>query len=267
MRKNRYIRSIDKDTNYQNLVSTTLKEKYHYFLIGIVVLLGITVFGSYLIFKDNKVTNVVANKDISISVTPNVTSTETPAVTPTTNVVPTSVSTPSAGRSAEIEKPRVDPTAAAVASEAKPGEGFTKYVVKAGDTLWKIAEEAYNSGFNYRELVEYNKITDPNTIAVGQVVLLPTIVPGLPTNPEVIARGGIGGPAPETEQGIITDVAAMTTPVVESSTSYTVSKGDTLWTISEKTFGDGFSWRELAKANNIENQRELKVGTVLKIPR
>lgn len=48
--------------------------------------------------------------------------------------------------------------------------------------------------------------------------------------------------------------------------SYKIKKGDTLWDLSEKYLGDGRKWKELAKANQIKNGYDLKVGQKIKIP-
>lgn len=49
-------------------------------------------------------------------------------------------------------------------------------------------------------------------------------------------------------------------------TTYTVLENDSLWSISEKFYQDGFRWKEIAKTNNISNPDEIEKGTVLKIP-
>lgn len=47
---------------------------------------------------------------------------------------------------------------------------------------------------------------------------------------------------------------------------YTVKKGDTLWDISRRFYGDPYKWRKIADANKITNQYRLRIGTVLRIP-
>ncbi|MFA7194084.1 MAG: LysM peptidoglycan-binding domain-containing protein, partial [Candidatus Paceibacterota bacterium] len=47
---------------------------------------------------------------------------------------------------------------------------------------------------------------------------------------------------------------------------YVVQEGDTLWSISEKTYSDGYSWTEIAKANNIKNPSEIEKGQKLILP-
>lgn len=50
------------------------------------------------------------------------------------------------------------------------------YEVKAGDTLWKIAEEKMGSGSSYRELAEANSdlIADPGLILPGMMLQMPS---------------------------------------------------------------------------------------------
>ncbi len=256
------------ETYYQDLVVSTLKQKYQYFIVGIGVLFGLLAGTSYLVLKNTSSNNIAVTKPVvveKVAVQPTaVQPTQAgkviaKAATPT--VVPTKASI---SRPAEVvEKPKVDPQKAAAAANAKPGQGYTKYVVKAGDTLWKIAEKTYKSGFNYKDLVAYNKIQNPSNIEVGQEILLPTVAPDLPTDPNVLAQGGVGGPSVQGEIG----EGAMTAPVTDTSLNYAVVKGDTLWTIAERTYGDGFAWKDIAKANGVSDPEKLEVGTKLVIPR
>ena len=47
--------------------------------------------------------------------------------------------------------------------------------VKAGETLWKIAEKYYGDGSLFPQIFEANKdvLTDPNLIKVGQKLRIP----------------------------------------------------------------------------------------------
>lgn len=54
-------------------------------------------------------------------------------------------------------------------------------------------------------------------------------------------------------------------PTVEKS--YVVAVGDTLSSISAAVYRDASLWRELARANNIANPRDLRPGQVLTVPR
>ena len=47
----------------------------------------------------------------------------------------------------------------------------------------------------------------------------------------------------------------------------TVKQGDQLWQIAAEEYEDPGQWREIARANGIENPKKLEPGTVIKIPR
>ena len=56
---------------------------------------------------------------------------------------------------------------------------------------------------------------------------------------------------------------------VTSSSSgryYTVVKGDTLWAIAKRYYGDGNRYPEIARANNIANPNIIHIGQKLLIP-
>lgn len=52
----------------------------------------------------------------------------------------------------------------------------------------------------------------------------------------------------------------------QTDDSYEVKSGDTLWSISEKLYGSGYNWVDLAKANNLSNPGLIEAGAKLKIP-
>lgn len=108
----------------------------------------------------------------------------------------------------------------------------TKYTVAKGDHLWAIATKFYNDGYKWTVLAAENNIQNPDIILPGQKL----------TVPEVRDR------------------------------EYIVVKGDTLWGISERFYGSGFSWKSIQLANTgqigrLPNGNPLiKPGQILKIP-
>jgi tetratricopeptide (TPR) repeat protein len=48
--------------------------------------------------------------------------------------------------------------------------------------------------------------------------------------------------------------------------SYKVNRGDSLWIIAKKLYGEGSAWTLLAKVNNLDNPNLLRVGQELSIP-
>lgn len=110
-----------------------------------------------------------------------------------------------------------------------PAPVQTTYTVKAGDTLYGIANR-YN--VTVSQLASTNKITNISLIRVGQVLKIP---------------GKTSTPAP-----------------APSTTKYTVKAGDTLYSISSRY---GTTVTKLMSANSITNPRLLQIGAVLVIPK
>jgi len=56
-------------------------------------------------------------------------------------------------------------------------------VVKKGDTLWSLAKQYLGSPYKWKDLHEWNKdkVTNPNRISPGQVLIIPGEEPGAPT--------------------------------------------------------------------------------------
>jgi LysM repeat protein len=76
------------------------------------------------------------------------------------------------------------------------------------------------------------------------------------------SEGGAGLQMPENFQAPA--VAGEST-----SSTYKVKKGDTLWAIAKKYYGDGKKWRKILEANTgkVKSPKTLKIGTDLVIPK
>ncbi|OGH06059.1 MAG: hypothetical protein A2W22_04020 [Candidatus Levybacteria bacterium RBG_16_35_11] len=119
------------------------------------------------------------------------------------------------------------------------------YEVKSGDDLWKISEKIYGSGYNWVDLAKTNNIKNPDIIFSGTKLSVPNV------KPKIV----------KTDQ--LNDNAAN---AIKSDT-YKVQKGDYLWEIAVRAYGDGFKWVDIAKKNNLTNPDLIFSGNVLKIPR
>jgi nucleoid-associated protein YgaU len=119
----------------------------------------------------------------------------------------------------------------------------TTYKVVAGDNLWKIAEKYYNSGYNWVDIANANDLKNPNMLTVNEELSIPDVEPKQPT----IA------------------VAGETNAI--SGATYTVVKGDNLWNIALRAYGDGFKWGDIAQENELENPRIIYPGSILRLPR
>ncbi len=58
---------------------------------------------------------------------------------------------------------------------AAVSEGGTVYTIQSGDSLWRIAEEFYGRGWNWRRIYQANRdvITNPRNIYAGQTIVIP----------------------------------------------------------------------------------------------
>jgi nucleoid-associated protein YgaU len=119
------------------------------------------------------------------------------------------------------------------------------YTVKAGDYLWSIAEKIYGSGYNWVDIANANKLQNPNVLLAGTNLAIPDVKPRTLT----VQNNAISQPNPIT------------------GNSYVVVKGDYLWNIAVRAYGDGYKWTEIAKANNLTNPSLIFSGNVLKLPR
>jgi DNA-binding SARP family transcriptional activator/LysM repeat protein len=100
------------------------------------------------------------------------------------------------------------------------------YVVRDGDTLWSIADQAYGSGTAYRRLVEAN---------IGR---------RMPDGQIFTARGVI---RPGWE--LVVPMPAWHIDEVDGQRWYTVEASDTLSAIAASVLGDDSRWRELFDLN------------------
>lgn len=136
----------------------------------------------------------------------------------------------------------------------------SEYIVKEGETLWSISEDRYGSGYNWVDIYEANGLTSEE-IAVGQKLRLPDVAAEQPTDTkEVEEIANEETAAPE----------ASPTPAQSeeiSGNTYTVVKGDSLWSISEAAYGNGYRWTEIAKANKLDNPNVIHAGNILTLPR
>ena len=119
----------------------------------------------------------------------------------------------------------------------------TTHKVEKGENLWKIAEKYFGSGYNWVDIARENKIKNADRLLVGQEINIPKSEVIKPKITETKFDQSITGP------------------------SYTVVKGDHLWAIAVRAYGDGYKWVEIAKANNLARPDLIHPGNVLTLPR
>ena len=111
--------------------------------------------------------------------------------------------------------------------------------VAKGENLWQISVKYYGDGFKWVDVATENKLLNASEIEVGQELVIPELenITTTEESPEI------------------------------SEDSYTIEKGDSLWSIAVRSYGDGYAWIKIAKENNISHPNLIHVGNVLKLPR
>ncbi len=145
-----------------------------------------------------------------------------------------------------------------------------EHVVVKGESLWKIAKKYYNDGFKWTEIAKANDIKNPGAINEGQKLTIPDVqqqevVSTTTTSPSNPADANSNKPTNENKQ-VAADSLAETDSKITDAT-YTVEKGDNLWDIAIRAYGDGYKWTEIAKANNLVHPGIIHSGNVLQLPR
>lgn len=96
-----------------------------------------------------------------------------------------------------------------------------------------------------------------------------------PAGGEVTEVPAAGEPAHATEPATLPPrVPPTTTPPPTAAEAppkpevitYTVKRGDRLWSLAVRFYGDGRQWKKIAEANDITDETKLPVGKVLVIP-
>jgi hypothetical protein len=86
--------------------------------------------------------------------------------------------------------------------------------------------------------------------------------PAAPAPEPEVAPAAVEEPAPAPEEA----PAPPPPPPPPAPRTYTVESGDTLWAISERFYGDGNRYQEIANASGISNPDLINPGQVLTIP-
>lgn len=136
------------------------------------------------------------------------------------------------------------------------------WVVQKGESLWTIAEKKYTSGYNWVDIARANNLSDPSDIHVGDRLILPNVTPKATT---IL----VAAPTPTAiiKQQSTVSVSSVNNVSKITGNTYTVQKGDNLWNIAVRAYGDGFRWGDIVKANNLSDPHMIFSGNVLQIPR
>ncbi|OGV95869.1 hypothetical protein A2W24_02010 [Microgenomates group bacterium RBG_16_45_19] len=93
-------------------------------------------------------------------------------------------------------------------------------MVVQGDNLWRLAEKYYSNGFKFIEIAKANGINQPDQIDIGQKLVIPTVT-----------------------------AASQLLRISDKPITYTVVKGDNLWRIAFRFYGDGRVFGQIVRVN------------------
>lgn len=122
------------------------------------------------------------------------------------------------------------------------------YVVEKGDSLWKIAVKKYNDGYSWTKIAKENNLKNVSVLLVGQKLKMPVIEVKVVANNSVVKQN--------ISSGDKIDLG-----------DYKVVRGDNLWKIAVRTYGDGYKWTKIWQENKavIRNPGLLEIGMTLKL--
>lgn len=128
-----------------------------------------------------------------------------------------------------------------ISQNVKESISENEYIVKKGDNLWKIAVNKYNDGYKWSQIAKENNLKNPGSIEIGQKLILPKIADEL----TVLENDSV---------------------VVDKE--YKVLRGDSLWKIAVKIYGDGYQWVKIWQVNKLKlnDPNSLEIGMILVIP-
>ena len=196
-----------------------------------------------------------------------------------------------AGISANVDLNYLGSDTGEITPPQPPVTDNNTYTVKAGDTLWDIAQSQLGNGSRYKEIMTLNGLTS-DVIQPGQVLKLPTgndntgsgsvstytvkagdtlwdIAQSQLGNSsrykEIMTLNGLAGDVIQPGQVLKLPTGSASNTGSSSAKTYTVKTGDTLWDIAQNLLGNGARYKEIVSLNNLHSSI-IYPGQVLKIP-
>jgi nucleoid-associated protein YgaU len=139
------------------------------------------------------------------------------------------------------------------------------YSIRPGDTYWKISQRFYGSGAYFKALYEHNRrsLRDPDRVQAGVSLNIPDEATLRRLYPELCPAGTR---KPTAAAGRATRAVATTR---NTSATYVVEEGDTLYEIARRQLGKSSRWGEIFELNRDvlgDKLDALSPGTELVLP-
>ncbi|MCI0498699.1 MAG: LysM peptidoglycan-binding domain-containing protein [Planctomycetales bacterium] len=146
------------------------------------------------------------------------------------------------------------------------------HVIQPGESLAAVAQKYYGKEDGNRraviqKLYEVNSKTlkSPDRVCVGDKLVIPPL-------DELLGTANAAAKAPQPSTTLLNKFSTFLKPVGKDDTKkmseYVVREGDSLWSISQRTLGDGKRYAEIKQLNKdkIKSADDLTAGMTLKIP-
>ena len=139
---------------------------------------------------------------------------------------------------------------------APPPPRALTHVVQKGEVLSEISKKYCGTSRKWRDIQKANDGLNPRRLQVGMKLKIPPLA-------QVMSVGGVAAAASPPPALSVTGRAA---PAAQRT--YTVKKGDTLYDIARKVYGDGTRFKDIQAANRrlLSGHRYLQPGMTLVIP-
>ncbi|HIO06510.1 TPA: LysM domain-containing protein [Candidatus Poribacteria bacterium] len=127
-------------------------------------------------------------------------------------------------------------------------------MIKPGQTLADLAQEYFGDRKQYKQFLEYNVITDINSVRPGDMIRVPVL------------------PSAELQdQDFQSATSVLASNIIHKRVNdvteiVTVQVGETLADLAQKYFGDRGKYKKFLEYNDIANLNTIKVGDQLQVP-
>lgn len=157
-----------------------------------------------------------------------------------------------------------------------PRSMLKRHDVREGESIYRIAQNAYGDGKLWTKLVDFNKgkIAANGSVRQGVTLLLPPRdallgkpLPALDTDTAKKAPVTPSKPQSKPEPSRIDPQPERAVAAAKGKT-YVVQRGDSLSDIAKKTLGSARRWNEIVDLNRdvLDDENSLVVGVTLKLP-